>query len=75
MPANDLMRHIHNTGNNPHRMPVILKREDQDNWLNGSADDARSVLAQYDPGLMLAHEVTTRVNTPKNNDPSLIDAV
>lgn len=75
MPANDLMRHIHNTGSNPHRMPAILKREDRDKWLNGSADDARAMLAQYDPGLMLAHEVTTRVNTPKNNDSSLIEPV
>lgn len=36
MPANALMREIHNTGNNPHRMPAILRREDQDKWLNGS---------------------------------------
>ena len=75
MPANELMRHIHNTGNNPHRMPAILKHDDRDQWLNGSPEDARAVLIQYDPGLMLAHEVTTRVNTPKNNDPSLIEPI
>ena len=75
MPANELMRQIHNTGNNPHRMPAILKREDRDAWLNGSVDEARAVLAQCDPGLMLAHEVSTRVNTPKNNDFTLIDPV
>jgi putative SOS response-associated peptidase YedK len=33
------------------------------------------VLQQYDAGLMFANEVSTRVNTPKNNDPSLIEAV
>jgi putative SOS response-associated peptidase YedK len=75
MPANDLMRHIHNTGNNPHRMPAILRCEDHDTWLNGAADEARAVLAQYDSGLMVAHEVTTRVNTPKNNDAALVEAV
>lgn len=75
MPANALMRDIHNAGNNPFRMPAILRREDRDIWLNGGAEEARNVLVQYDPGLMLAHEVTTRVNTPKNNDPSLIEAV
>jgi putative SOS response-associated peptidase YedK len=75
MPANDLMRQIHNTGANPHRMPVIVRREDRAMWLDGSGEDAKSVLLQYDPGLMLAHEVTTRVNTPRNNDPLLIEPV
>ena len=71
MPANELMRSIHNTGNNPHRMPAILRREDVDAWLNGSADDARAALRQYDPGLMDAYEVSARVNKPDNNEPSL----
>ena len=60
------MRHVHNTGNNSQRMLRILKRDGQDKWLTGSVDDAGSALAQYNPTLMLAHEVTTRVNTPKN---------
>lgn len=75
MPANDLMKSIHNTGNNPHRMPAILRREDLEAWLNGSLEDARTVLRQYDPSLMDAYEVSTRVNTPKNNEPSLLDSV
>ncbi len=74
MPANDLMKSVHNTGKNPHRMPAILRKEDQDAWLNGAVEDARAVLKQYESGLMVAHEVSTRVNTPKNNDPSLIVA-
>jgi len=69
------MRQIHNTDNNPHRLPAILKTEDRDQWLNGTPDDARAVLAQYDPGLMVAHEVSARVNTPKNNDATLIEAI
>ena len=75
MPANALMHDIHNTGAHPHRMPAILRKDDRDIWLNGSPDEARGVLAQYDSGLMVAHEVSTRVNTPKNNDPRLIEAV
>ena len=75
MPANDLMRHIHNTGNNPHRMPAILKREDHGKWLQGTQEEARAVLVQYDSGLMLAREVTTRVNSPKNNDATLIEGL
>ncbi|MEP7246471.1 MAG: SOS response-associated peptidase [Gammaproteobacteria bacterium] len=75
MPANALMAEIHNTGNNPHRMPAILRREDHDAWLNGTADDARAALAQYPADLMVAYKVSTRVNTPKNNGPELIDPV
>jgi putative SOS response-associated peptidase YedK len=56
-------------------MPAILKTEDRDHWLNGTPDDARAVLAQHDPGPMVAHPVSTRVNTPKNNDATLIEAI
>lgn len=75
MPANQLMKHVHNAGNNPHRMPAILRREDLDTWLRGTADEALAVLRQYDPGLMVAYEVTARVNSPRNNDPSNIEPV
>jgi putative SOS response-associated peptidase YedK len=75
LPANELMRDIHNTGNNPHRMPAILKREDQEAWLCGTVEDARMTLTPYPTGLMLAYEVSTRVNSPKNNDASLVEPV
>jgi len=75
LPANLLMQEIHNTGNNPHRMPAIVKREHREQWLSGSLEEARGVLAQYDAGLMVAHEVSMRVNTPRNNDAALIAAV
>jgi putative SOS response-associated peptidase YedK len=74
MPANALMSDIHNAGSNPHRMPAIVRKEDRDAWLSGSLEDARAVLQPYDAGLMVAYEVSSRVNTPKNNDPGLIDA-
>src|SRR5882762_11875870 len=44
MPANALMADIHNTGNNPHRMPAILGAEDRDAWLNGTVEQARAAL-------------------------------
>ena len=75
MPANALMANIHNTGNNPHRMPAILRAEDRDAWLSGTVDEARAVLQQYPPDLMSAYEVSTRVNSVKNNDPGLIEPV
>lgn len=75
MPANDLMKHVHNTGNNPGRMPAILGKADYAAWLTGSVDDARNVLRQYPQDVMVAYKVSTRVNTPKNNDPTLVDPV
>ncbi len=73
MPANALMHRIHNSGGNPFRMPAILRKQDHDAWLNGTPDQARAVLAQYDAGLMLAYEVTTAVNSPKYNAPTNIE--
>ena len=75
MPANDLMRHVHNTGSNPNRMPAILKREDREAWLTGTIDEARAALAQYPQDVMVAYEVSTRVNSPKNNEPANIEPV
>jgi len=74
MPANELMAHIHNAGNNPHRMPAILRREDYDAWLSGTPEEARAVLVPYPADLMVAYEVTTRVNSVSNNDRTLVEA-
>ncbi|MEP6546366.1 MAG: SOS response-associated peptidase [Gammaproteobacteria bacterium] len=75
MPANELMRNVHNTGNNPHRMPAILRREDQKAWLSGSIEEARSVLTQYSADVMVAYEVSAKVNSPKNNSASNIEPI
>ena len=39
-----------------------------------SADDVRSALAQYPADTMVAHPVSTRVNSPRNNDATLVAA-
>jgi putative SOS response-associated peptidase YedK len=75
MPGNALMRDIHNAGNHPHRMPAILREEDHEAWLSGTADEAREVLVQYPADLMVAYAVSPRVNKPENDDPALIDPV
>jgi putative SOS response-associated peptidase YedK len=75
MPANDLMKQVHNGGNNPFRMPAILNRGDIDAWLNGSVEEARAVLNQYDPSLMVAYQVTSAVNSPRNNKPENVEPV
>jgi len=75
MPANELMADIHNCGNHPRRMPAILRRELQETWLKGTTAQARAVLAPYPADLMVAHPVSTRVNSVRNNGPELIEPI
>jgi putative SOS response-associated peptidase YedK len=69
MPANELLRDIHNS---KFRMPAILKHEHIDTWLSGALGAARAVLLPYLSDEMIAWPVSTRVNTPKNDGPDLI---
>jgi putative SOS response-associated peptidase YedK len=74
LPANPMMADIHNAPGKQ-RMPVILDRKDYEAWLSGTVDAARAVLKQYPADSMVAWPVSTRVNTPKNNDAALIEAI
>ena len=75
MPANELMADIHNGGNHPRRMPAILHREDHEAWLKGATAEARAVLRPYPADLMVAHPVSLRVNSVRNNGPELIEPI
>jgi len=75
MPANELMSDIHNGGSHPQRMPAILRREDHEAWLEGTTAEARAALAPYPADLMVAHPVSTRVNSVRNNGPELIEPI
>lgn len=70
MPANRVMAEIHNARA---RMPAILERADHAAWLSGSAEEALACLRPYADELMIAHRVSARVNSPKNNDARLIE--
>jgi putative SOS response-associated peptidase YedK len=70
MPANELMARIHNSRT---RMPGILRREDREAWLGGSPAEAMQVLQPYPDGMMVAWRIGSRVNTPRNDDRSLIE--
>lgn len=72
MPGNEILREIHNTGANPYRMPAILTPDAEEAWLAGDAQTAREALHAYPSKLMTSYEVSIRVNTPKNNDETLI---
>ena len=70
--ANELMEPIH------HRMPVILHKENEDTWLDPEFKDTDTLvefLAPYPSDMMEAYEVSTIVNSPKNEGPSCIEPV
>jgi putative SOS response-associated peptidase YedK len=70
--ANDFIKDIHD------RMPVILKPEDEKLWLDPQLTDLttlNSLLKPLDAELMDAHEVSSLVNSPKNNTIELIQKI
>lgn len=66
--ANELVADIHD------RMPVILPRDAYDRWLR-LEPDPRDMLKPFPAELMTMWPVSTRVNTPKNDDEDLIRPV
>ena len=66
--ANELVAEIHD------RMPVILPPSDYDRWL-GLEPDPRDMLKPFPAELMTMWPVSTRVNTPRNDDEDLIRAI
>jgi putative SOS response-associated peptidase YedK len=70
--ANDYMASIHD------RMPVILPRESESLWLDPAEQDTAmlsELLLPYDSDQMEAYEVSTLVNSPRNDSPELIAPV
>jgi putative SOS response-associated peptidase YedK len=66
---NDLVSDLH------HRMAAILAPGDEATWLHGDPDEAAAVLGPYPDDELVAYPVSTRVNSPANDDPSLVDPV
>jgi putative SOS response-associated peptidase YedK len=64
--ANALVRPIHS------RMPLILRPADYERWL-GPEPDPRDLLRPFPEEPMTLWPVSTRVNSPKNDDPGLIE--
>jgi putative SOS response-associated peptidase YedK len=66
---NDLMADIHN------RMPVILRREDEDEWLdpeNTETEHLLPLLRPYPASEMEAYPVSKMVNSPRNDQPDIL---
>lgn len=64
--ANELVGEIHN------RMPVIIAPEDRDRWLS-EEPDPRDLLRPFPSELMAIWPISRRVNSPANNDESILD--
>jgi len=60
---NDVIRPIHD------RMPAILAKKQEEAWLS---DGSMDLLSAY-PGKMNAFRISDRVNSPLNDDPSVIE--
>jgi putative SOS response-associated peptidase YedK len=71
--ANDLMAIIHNSKK---RMPVILDKEGEKQWINSSTTpaDAQSLLKPCDSGLIKAHTISNLVNN-RNADKNTPDVI
>jgi len=63
--ANATLRPIHD------RMPVVLDPSDWERWLAGELDEALALLRPAPDGLLAAYRVSSRVNTPRNDDAEL----
>lgn len=66
--ANGTLQGLHD------RMPVIIAPADFDRWLNPS-NDAGVLLRPAADDLLAMHPVSTRVNSPKRDDPSLVEPI
>jgi putative SOS response-associated peptidase YedK len=68
VPANELVGAIHD------RMPAILHREDYDRWL-GPEPDPREVLRPFPCELLKMWPISTRLNSPMNDDAALLEEI
>jgi putative SOS response-associated peptidase YedK len=66
--ANGLVADIHD------RMPVILSRYDYARWLS-EEPDPRDLMRPFPPELMRMWPISTRVNKPENDEPSILDPI
>lgn len=70
--ANELMAPIHD------RMPVILRKEEEQSWIDPSNRDTRALshlLRPFQSEQLEAYEVSKDMNSTKNNGPELIEPI
>ncbi|MDS0292684.1 SOS response-associated peptidase [Halogeometricum luteum] len=57
------------------RMSVILAPEEEETWLRGDGEEAASLLDTFPDAEMRAYPVSTRVNSPANDDADIVEPV
>lgn len=57
------------------RMPVVLPREVEDDWLAGDLPERADLCRPYPGDDLVAEEISTRVNNPNNDDPRVLEPV
>ena len=74
IPANAVMNVIDGTADtNDGRMPTVLTLEARQTWLYGTPAEAFACLKPYSDELTIAHRVSLRVTSTKNNDLGLVE--
>jgi putative SOS response-associated peptidase YedK len=68
VPPNELIAQIYD------RMPAILRTEDYDRWLGDDADP-NDMAKPFPAERLHMWPISTRVNKPENDDPSILDPV
>ena len=66
--ANEMVADIHD------RMPVILAPGDYARWLSDEPDPGE-LMRVFPASLMRMWPISTRVNKPENDDPSILDEI
>jgi putative SOS response-associated peptidase YedK len=69
---NEITKDVHD------QMPAILKEENYDTWMDPDNQDIlslKSLLVPYPAEEMMKYEVSTLVNTPKNDLPSIFEPI
>jgi len=66
--ANEMVAEIHD------RMPLILARADYFRWLSDEPDP-HNLLRPYPAAPMRMWPISTRVNKPENDDPSILQPI
>jgi len=56
-----------------HRMAVILPDDDARRWLEGTTDEAATLLEPYPGDRMRAYPVSRAVNDPQNDSPAVVE--
>jgi len=68
-PANALLAPVHD------RMPAIVAPADYARWLDSEVQDVADLLTPFPPEALRFHPVSTRVNSVRNDDATLIEPV